>query len=232
MQNRRLIFPIYQEIHRREPGEKAHKQFMGERDSVKQEKWAGDGNSGAGSTRPWSHTYGGKNHRFSLPSGNLTTPSSGSAPPLAPGQARPREPRLGPERRCGSTFTRKTRDARPRPPAPVSKEAAVCGACAPITTRGAELRAHGRILRCSVRVCNGSASMRRAGASHRCSRGRASPSTRVPAFACTFPGPCPLTSGQAGVTLYHWSHRRFPLWLERHKVGGDEFGTSSDLEQW
>lgn len=37
-------------------GEKAHKQFMGERDSVKQEKWAGDGNSGAGSARPWSHT--------------------------------------------------------------------------------------------------------------------------------------------------------------------------------
>ena len=118
MQNRRLIFPIYQEIHRREPGEKAHKQFMGERDSVKQEKWAGDGKSGAGSTRPWSHTYGGKIHRFSLPSGNLTSPSSGNAPPLAPGQARPREPRLGPERRCGSTFTRKTRDARPRPPAP------------------------------------------------------------------------------------------------------------------
>ena len=235
MQNRRLIFPIYQEIHRREPGEKAHKQFMGERDSVKQEKWAGDGKSGAGSTRPWSHTYGGKIHRFSLPSGNLTSPSSGNAPPLAPGQARPREPRLGPERRCGSTFTRKTRDARPRPSAPVRarQQGSRClwSLCAHHDPRGRApcTRKDPKMQRESVQRERQHEESR---ASHRCSRGRASPSTRVPAFACTFPGPCPLTSGQAGVTLYRWSHRRFPLWLERHKVGGDEFGTSSDLEQW
>ena len=54
MQNRRLIFPIYQEIHRGELGEKVHKQFMGERQTLKQEKRAGDGSSGAGDARPWS----------------------------------------------------------------------------------------------------------------------------------------------------------------------------------
>ena len=107
---------------------------------------------------------------------------------------------------------------------PVSKEAVACKACVLIASRGAELCAHGKILK-----RNASAPVSRAEPSHGRSRGRARPSTRTPAFTCTFLRPCLLTSGREGVTLYHLSRLRFSLWLARHRVGGDGFGTS--LEQ-
>lgn len=113
---------------------------------------------------------------------------------------------------------------------PVSKEAAACGACVLIASRRAELCAHGKILKRSVSVQR-ERPVSRAGASHGRSQGRARPSMHTPAFTCTFLRPCLLTSGREGVTLYHLSHLRFSLWLARHKVGGDEFGTSLDLEQ-
>lgn len=117
MQNQRLIFPIYQEIHRREPGEKAHKQFTGER-------LCETGEVGRG----WEFRRG---ERKALQphlrwENSQVQPSQWQPdhllPPetrllLAPGQARPWEPRLRPECLCGSMFTRKTRDAHPCPSA-------------------------------------------------------------------------------------------------------------------
>ena len=200
MQNWRLIFPIYQEIHRRDLGRKRISNSWEKETLWNRRSGLGMGIQERGAQGPGATLNGGKIHRFSLPNGPLTTPSSWNMPPPCSRTGSP----LGAQAQARmSLWQHVYEENQRRTSTPVSKEAAVCGACALITTRGAELRAHGRILRCSVRVCNGSASVRRAGASHRCSRGRASPPTRVPAFACTFPVPCPLTSGHAGVTLYH-----------------------------
>lgn len=117
MQTRRLIFPIYQEIHRREPGEKAHKQFMGER-------LCETGEVGRG----WEFRRGERKARqpHLRWENSQVQPSQwqpdhllplGTRLLLAPGQARPWGPRLRPECLCGSMFTRKTRNARPRPSA-------------------------------------------------------------------------------------------------------------------
>lgn len=114
MQTRRLIFPIYQEIHRREPGEKAHKQFMGER-------LCETGEVGRG----WEFRRGERKARqpHLRWENSQVQPSQwqpdhllplGTRLLLAPGQARPWGPRLRPECLCGSMFTRKTRNARPR----------------------------------------------------------------------------------------------------------------------
>lgn len=128
------------------------------------QKWAGDGNSGVGSARPGSHTYGGKIHRFSLPSGNLTTSfhleraSSLLQDRLAPGG-----PGSGQNVSVAACLQGKP-ETHARA---ISKEAAACGARVLITPRGAELCAHGRALRCSARV-----SVQR---EHQCEESRAKP---------------------------------------------------------
>ena len=103
-----------------------------------------------GAQGPGAVLNGGKTHRFSFSRGNLTDHLLPAETHLllAPGQARPREPRLKPKGRVAASLQEK-----PETHARARQQGSGCfEACVLIASRGAELCAHQKILKCSVSV--------------------------------------------------------------------------------